>query len=240
MTQPLFIDVYSGDLGGRPNWDHLVSLGSPWSGAIVKATEGIHYAPQWFETNWKHLGYVSGARYGVDFFRGAYHFLKFNTDGSAQADFYLAAVEAAGGWDVGDLWPIVDVELGSERNSNQTATTRQIVDCTTAFADRVRKQAGRKVVLYGNGAMRDRGISDKMGCDFIWCARYTQTLPAAIYERAGWTTDELIMWQYSGDGVAALKGYPAFPPGFGKCDVSALVKAGGLEWLRANLWAERP
>ncbi len=240
MIAPLIVDLYAGDLGGNPNWSLLAGLGAPWHGAIIKATEGIHYAPAWFKTNWRRIRSVAEDRYGMDFFRGAYHFLKFNVDGAAQADFYLACVAEAGGFAIGDLWPIVDVELGSETNSNQTATAQRIIDCTSAFAERIKRETGRKVVLYGNGAMRDRSIKDKMACDLLWCARYTQTLPAEIYERAGWTTDELLLWQYSGDGVASLQGYPKSPPGFGKCDVSALVKAGGLKWLRSNLWAEAP
>lgn len=240
MTQPLFVDVYAGDLSGNPKWSALVALGSPWHGAIIKATEGVGYAPSWFATNWRAIRDAAGDRYGVDFFRGAYHFLKFNVDGAKQADYYLSAIEKAGGFAIGDLWPIVDVELGGEKNSNQLANGQQIIDCTTAFADRVRAVTGRKVVLYGNGAMRDKSIKDRMGCDLLWCARYTATLPAEIYQRAGWTTDELLMWQYGGDGHAYLIGYPATVPGFGSCDISALVKAGGLDWVRANLWAERP
>lgn len=238
--QPLIVDLYSGDLGGKPKWKQLISLNAPWHGAILKATEGTTYTSSWFTKNWNDVKVLGGERYGTDWFRGAYHFLKFNEDGAKQADFYLSTVEKAGGFKVGDFWPIVDVELGSEKNSNQHATGQQIIDCTTKFAERCKLTTGRKVVLYGNGAMRDRQIKDRMGCSYLWCARYTATLPSEIYTRAGWSADELLMWQYSGDGTAFLAGYPASPPGFGKCDVSALVMKGGLEWLRGNLWAEHP
>lgn len=240
MTSPLFVDLYAGDLGGEPSWSVLAELGAPWHGAIIKATEGLHYAPAWFPKNWRAIRDAGGERYGDTWFRGAYHFLKFNEGGAEQADFYLACIEEAGGFALGDLWPVVDVELGSEKNANQLATSQQIVDCTSAFAERVKNRTGRRVVLYGNGAMRDRGITEKMGCDLLWCARYTATLPPVIYQRAGWTTEELLMWQYSGDGVASLAGYPKSPPGFGKCDVSALTLRGGLPWLKANLWSEKP
>lgn len=240
MTSPLFVDVYAGDLHGTPPWSTLAALGAPWHGGIIKATEGISYRPPWFATNWRAVRDAGGARYGGDWFRGAYHFLKFDRDGHAQALYYLKAIEDAGGWAIGDLWPIVDVELGSEKNSNQLASAQQIIDCTTAFANAVKAETGRKVVLYGNGAMRDKGIKDRMGCELLWCPRYTQTLPKEIYERAGWTTDDLMLWQYSGDGVSVLPNYPSSPPGFGPCDVSALVHAGGLPWLVANLWAEHP
>lgn len=232
--QPI-VDVCEYDVGGKPNWPLLVGLGAPWHGAIIKATEGTYYGPAWFDSHWKKVRDAAGERYGTDWFRGAYHFLKFDTDGAKQADLYLSTVERAGGWDSGDLWPIVDVELGNERNSNRKATSPQVIKGTQAFTDRTREVTGRKVMFYGNGAMRDLGIKVRMGCDYLWCPRYTATLSTMIYERAGWTRNELIMWQYSGAGESYLAGYASSPAGFGKCDVSVLVKEGEIEWLRANL-----
>lgn len=240
MTSPLIVDVYAGDLGGQPDWHALVALGDPWNGAIIKATEGTSYGPAWFGTNWRAIRAAAGERYGADFFRGCYHFLKFNQDGAKQADFYLKTLEAAGGFAIGDLWPIVDVELGGPSNTNQLASAQQIIECTSTFAARVKTQTGRNVVLYGNGAMRDNGIKNRMCCDLLWCPRYTATLPREIYERAGWDLETLLMWQYCGGGVGELSGYPMHVPGFGAVDISVLVKQGGLDWLRANLWAENP
>ena len=240
MTSPLFVDIYAGDIA-HPNWAN-VGKQSGFFGAIIKATEGLYYFPDWFKTNWALLGSdsVTGREYGNDWFRGAYHFLKFTQDGKAQAEYYLNAVEEAGSWGKGDIWPIVDVELGGEKNSNQNATAAQIIDCTTAWAEHVRAQTGRQVMLYGNGAMRDRHITDRMGCDWLWLPRYTATLPKEIYERAGWSIDRLVLWQYCGDGTAYLAGYPREVPDFGKVDISALVLDGGITRLRSLLWAEDP
>jgi len=138
--------------------------------------------------------------------------LKFDQDGRAQADYYLQAVDAAGGGSDGDLWPIVDVELVSPTNSNRRATASQVINCTTAFAERVGFVTQRDVMLYGNGAMRDLGINDRMGCDWLWCPRYTPTLPTFIYERAGWTAEELALWQYAGDGAGELATTPSPRP----------------------------
>jgi len=239
-VDPLLVDVYAGDLNGLPNWQHLAELGAPWHGAIIKATEGTWYAPGWFDTNWRQIRHVAVERYGIDWFRGAYHFLKFEAPGIKQAELYLATVARAGGWDVGDFWPIVDVELGGERNSNRNATAAQVVDCTMGFAEKCKRETGRDVMLYGNGAMRDLGIHDRMGCDWLWLPRYTTSLPPFVYERSGWSAKELVMWQYSGDGQSVLAGYPRSPLGFGKCDVSALVLEGGIQRLRSLLWAEDP
>ncbi len=229
----LLIDVYSGDLGGKPNWEAAVEAENV-VGAIIKATESTTFNTTWFAKNWARVKEVGGDRYGKTWFRGAYHFLKFNRDGAAQADFYLDAIDAAGGFDLGDVIPIVDVELGNDgqpdeqgrvrpRNSNWDASAQQIIDCTSAFAQRAKERSGQEVMLYGNGAMRDKSISDRMGCDWLWIPRYTPTLPRKMYERAGWSLDRVAMWQYCGDGTAALPDYPREVENFGKVDLSVVL-----------------
>lgn len=236
--QPLFVDLYADDVGGRPPDVHTLALDRRFNGIILKATEGNYYRPQWFLDSWPAPKHVDGAGrlYGEDWFRGAYHFLKFNLPGHDQADYYLSAVERAGGWNHGDLWPIVDVELGGDKNSNHQATEQQVVDCVGAFAKAVKAKTGRQVMLYGNGAMRDLGIKNRMGCDWIWVPRYTPTLPTWVYSRSGWAEEQLFAWQYCGDGVAGLTGYPTTAPGIGRCDISVMVLPGGLPALKDKLW----
>ncbi len=229
----LLVDVYSQDLDGTPNWPALLNA-TDVVGAVLKATEGTGYSSQWFATNWPALRDLTPERYGQNWFRGAYHFLKFDADGAAQADFYLEVVQNAGGFDIGDIIPIVDVELGNDgqpdekgrvrpRNSNWDASAQQIIDCTSAFADRIRERTDQQVMLYGNGAMRDKGISDRMRCDWLWVPRYTAQLPREIYERAGWSLDSVAMWQYCGDGTGSLKGYPTSFDDFGAVDISVVL-----------------
>ena len=228
---PLVIDYYEKD--PQPNLA-AVAADSSYAGAIVKASEGLYYrGGNWFTSQWSAISQQNG--YGDTWFRGCYHFLKFNQDGEAQANYYLDTVEQAGGFDAGDLWPIVDVELGAETNSNRKATAAQVIECTTRFAETVKAKTGRQVMLYGNGAMRDLSIADRMGCDWLWCPRYTATLPNFIYERAGWSVDQLAMWQYAGDGTGFLPNYPTATPDGKKIDHSALVLQGGLERLRSLL-----
>lgn len=240
MVSPLIVDTFSGAEQPTSVWKTLAAAGAPWHGAIIKATQGTAFGPRWFDDHWPAVRAAGGDRYGDTWFRGAYHFLNFFEDGKAQADFYLKVVERAGGWDSGDLWPIVDVELGSKTNKNRLSSKQQVIDCTTAFADRVRGELGRDVMLYGNGAMRDLEITSRMGCSWLWCPRFTDVLPREIYERAGWSQDRLAFWQYAGDGVGGdnvgLKGFPASAPGLGtKCDISALTIPGGVSGLRSQL-----
>jgi GH25 family lysozyme M1 (1,4-beta-N-acetylmuramidase) len=231
----LIVDVYQGDLGGKPAWDVLINAPN-FFGAIIKASEGTYYdGGVWFKKNWPAVKEISNDRYGKTWFRGAYLFLKFNRDGVKQADYYLTTINAAGGWDKGDIIPIVDVELGGDgkqkdgsidpkkRNSNQDASAQQIIDCTSACAERLRSQTGRQIMLYGRGAMRDRGINNKMKCDIVWNPCYTSKI--VMNGLQAWNLDDVALWQYCGDGIAALdeSKYPRSIPGFGKVDISVYI-----------------
>ena len=90
MSDPLIVDVYAGDVAGKPDWSKLVAAGPPWHGAIIKATEGLHYAPPWFGWNWDAIRSASGSRFGVDFFRGCYHYLRFDLGGIEQARAFIS------------------------------------------------------------------------------------------------------------------------------------------------------
>lgn len=245
MSDPLFVDVYPYDVEGTPDWAALIAAGPPWHGAIVKVSEGIGGITarqttlgRWFRRQWPEIRAAAGARYGVDFFRGGYHYLLVGVDAVAQADHYLQRIERAGGWDHGDLWPIVAVEEGS---NNKARSRQQVIDTTRTFVEAVRARTGRDVVLRAGWWLASMDIGDTMGCSWFWCPSYIASLPAARYERIGWKADELLAWQYVGDGKGALAGYPATSP-LGHSDISAVTIAGGganaLEWLRQHLRAE--
>lgn len=226
----LFVDLYQGDLQGKPSWDILADA-PHFLGAIIKATEGVNYKADWFIKNWGTLKEAGQDRYGKTWFRGAYHFLKFMKDGAAQADYYLQTIEKAGGWDIGDIVPVVDVELGNDgstnparRNSNQDASAQQIIDCTTAFAEKIKTSTGSQVMLYGRGAMRDKGIANsRMSCDMVWNPSYTETM--VMNGLQAWTLDDIVLWQYCGDGLAKVNkpDLPSSIPGFGKVDISVYI-----------------
>lgn len=231
MTDPLIVDVYAGD--GAKDWHALAAAGAPWHGVILKATQGLYYnGGSWFAPNWRTVRDAGSTRYGYDWFRGAYHYLDVRLPGAAQADYLLDTVARAGGWGHGDLWPMVDVERAGQR---PTASAQQVIDCVQAFVDRVKQALGRETMLYGGSWLADLGITSKMGCARLAIARYTPTLPTYVYERIGWGRESVALWQYSGDGVAYLQGYPNEAPGCGKVDISALVLPGGLDALRSDL-----
>jgi GH25 family lysozyme M1 (1,4-beta-N-acetylmuramidase) len=218
----LIVDQYSGDSGPRPPWEKLVD--SPtFYGAIVKAWEGTQFNDGgWFRNNWPAIREVGGDRYGRSWFRGAYLFLKFMQSATEQADAYLSAVDEAGGWDSGDIVPVVDVEQGGKKNTNRQASAQQVIDCVTECASRLREQTGRRIMLYGRGAMRDLGINDRMGCDVVWNPSYTAKMVRNGLQ--AWDLEEIVLWQYCGDNFAANKNLPNTAPGFAKVDISVFIK----------------
>jgi GH25 family lysozyme M1 (1,4-beta-N-acetylmuramidase) len=233
VIDPLIVDCYQGD--GPKGWSALAGAGAPWHGAIVKATQGTYYRDtSWLAANWRGVRAAGGDRYGVDWFRGAYHYLDVRQDGRDQADAFLQAIDDAGGWGPGDLWPMVDVERAGQR---EVTSSQRVIDCVGAFAARIRQQLGREVLLYGGSWLADLAITSRMDCAWLAIARYTPTLPTHVYERIGWDREHLALWQYSGDGTSYLAGYPRTAPGCGPIDISALVLPGGIAALRAGLTA---
>jgi GH25 family lysozyme M1 (1,4-beta-N-acetylmuramidase) len=260
VLDPLFVDasVWQDAQIAPAAWETLAA-DPRFHGVILKATEGIG-GPQawqrssaaWFAKHWPAVRTLGNTkrraheRYGVDFFRGGYHFLLAGHDGAKQADFYLDTIERAGGWGIGDLWPIVDVEEGSGNAALVAARPDGVsMLCRTveAFVSRVQQRTGRDVVLYAGWWLASLGIRERFGCAWLWYASYTRTLPTAVYERIGWSRDRLLWWQYCGANaqgpLAELAGYPSTTP-LGNVDISALTLPGGLAALRAGLWAERP
>ena len=218
----LIADQYPLDSGPHPPWSNLVDAPN-FVGAILKAWEGLQYNDGgWFTNNWTALRDAGGDRYGDSWFRGAYLFLRFAADGAAQADAYLRAVDKAGGWDHGDILPVVDVELGSEKNPNFKASAQQIVDCTSACADRLRSETGRRVMLYGRGAMRERSITDHMKCDVVWNPAYTAHMVTNGLQ--SWDLEDIALWQYCGDNKGFVANLPTTVPGFAKIDISVYIK----------------
>lgn len=246
IIDPILVDVYSGDLNGRPRWDILVNSGLPYCGALLKVSEGGWTGGQWFHDNWQAVRAEATRawRYGVNFWRGGYHYLRFGVDAKSQAQLFHSTIEKAGGWDVGDLWPVVDVESAN----NPGATKEKVEDSVGAFVEESKRIHGREVLLYGGSLLAELGITSHMGCKALITARYTPTLPVHVVNRIGWKLDELFGWQFCGvDGKGKpesyLEGYPIVTP-MGAVDLTAIVIDGGgdkaLEWIRSHMWPEQP
>lgn len=229
MTDPLIVDVYEGD--GRKDWTALAAAGPPWCGVILKATQGTYYSGgTWFPGQWRLVDLAGrhAARTPPEWIRGAYHYFDLRQDAAAQADHFVSALTRAGGIRQHDILA-VDVERAGQREG---LISRRVIDRVTEFADRVRAHTGKWMMLYGGSYLYELGIQDRMGCRYLWTARYTDTLPSVTYTRIGWDLAHLAMWQYcgvagNGHAEAKLKGYPSSAPGCGAVDISAVVLPGG-------------
>jgi len=227
----LLVDLYWKDLRSPPKWDRLAARPG-YVGAILKATEGVSYAgARWFVENWPRVRAAGGSRCTTSWFRGAYHFLLFHRDGVEQADYFLDTVDRAGGWDDGDLLPIVDVELGGERHPNRRASRDEVIAVVSAWIARVRERTGRKVILYGRGAMRDLGIRSRMGASYLWNPSYTGSMRPC--DSIGWPSSLVPLWQYT-DGITNLSSHPTEVAGFGAVDAS-VFRGGHIDDLAATL-----
>lgn len=209
----LFVDLYPLDFD-NPRTEHEIE-DPPWEellgddrvrGIILKATDGERWGfGEWLRRNYIRLEQLLAETRGVTRLLGGYAFLQLTRPGATQADYYVREMTAAG-WRSDDILAVADVELGNDgaknprfRHPNQDATNQQIIDCTGAFAQRVMHLTGRPTILYGRGALRDRGIVGKLGCDRAWDPSYTRTMVTHGLE--AFTLDEIVLWQNVGDGA---------------------------------------
>jgi len=235
-------DVYPQDLGPNPPFKALPGLtvmDKEVVGCYVKASEGLGWGAaneEWFRRSWRELRGVGGARYSVDWFRGCYHFLRFQQDGTAQADYFMDLVESAGGWDAGDLVPWVDVEEGGQgtwaggekleaisNDFKRRRLAKEVTDCVSAFVARVKqRKPGIRVGVYGRGLFRDLGMADcRFGADVACNPAYTEHMPPM--DAYGWPLSDVVEWQLCGDGEVHAKGYPSKLPGWGATDYSVFL-----------------
>lgn len=216
----LIVDCYWGDHGPLPKFDRVVAEPG-YVGAIIKATQGTKYSHvDWFLKNWKRVRDAGGDRYGTTWFRANYHYGVIRADAAKQARYNLVTVKKAGGWAKGDFLPIIDVEKGKE---NVGCSKQQVIDWTTTYAATIREETGWGTILYAGSFLAELGITDHMGCEGLWTARYGPELgdkPAKI----GWGVDDLPWWQYAGDHPSKLpKGLPWGIDGFGKGDTNVVL-----------------
>ena len=216
---PYFIPDLSHWQGDRPNFNAIAAT-PRMVGCIIKATQGVTYAPSWFVNNWNRVRAAGGSRYGSSWFRGCYHFAAPNPSGATQADFMLAHVQKAGGWGDGDMSPAWDLE-GSAWSSAQ-----QILDVSSSFRERIQQRLGKTPVLYTGSAWRNFGIKTKAGFSQLWSTHLNKMEPY------GWPNSSYALWQYVGTGkyynpATAALGYPTGVTGLPNSLDMNVVMSGG-------------
>ncbi len=255
-------DLYPPDIGPLPPFENILNReiqGKEFVGCVLKSSEGLGWGTkneEWFKTNWRRMREIGGQRYGVEWFRGAYHFLRFTRDGAKQADYFCDIIESAGGWGPGDLMPWVDAEeggqgtwAGGERLSDITdpikraRLTKEVRTCIEGFVRRFKERTGLRIAVYGRGIFRDLRMTNcNFGEDSWVNPGYTRIMPKM--EKYGVPLSHISLWQLCGDGEAYADGFPAGDiKGWGTNDYSVFIdgpNATTLKRLREVCLAKAP
>lgn len=188
------VDIYDGT--GTIDWAMVKASGRSF--AFIKATQGDYNKQTKFAANW-----AAASAAGVA--RSPYHFFDGTKDGKAQAQFFLDAIAAGGGLQVGDLPPMLDIECptastqAASESGCEYAGNSGWVDPATLkqrifdFLDVVEAQTGQKAILYSyvSWFAAVKLTDDKLADYPLYVASYNScaTIPAP------WTS--AVFWQYS-------------------------------------------
>lgn len=132
----------------------------------AKASQGTGSRDGTFKANWKTLGTLPDDQ---KIPRGAYHFLSSDPamSGKDQADRFVDYVNESGGFQAGDLPPVLDLEWDKACDScpdrwvTNQRSPEQIVSTAIDFLNRVKERTGRTPMIYTNkGFLRDEKITD--------------------------------------------------------------------------------
>jgi lysozyme len=168
---------------GAINWGAVARSGQVF--AICKASEGSSSRDSRFAANW------AGIR-SVGMVRGAYHFLRSDSDPRAQARHFLSIVGNVEG-------SLTALDVESSGGSRPTAAQAR------AFKQEFAQRTGGHPLIIYTGRWYWHGVlGNPFGADLgpLWHSAYTST-PGPLY--GGWS--RFTFWQYSQTGrVAGISG----------------------------------
>jgi lysozyme len=152
---------------------------------FIKATEGGTYQDPNFSENW------DGAKQ-AGLLRGAYHFFRPKTKVSDQVDNFVNTVQAI---NVGDLYPVIDVE---QPELWKGISAKKAADMVIEWITAVERRLGTSCIVYGGYSF----IQDILGADArlaqypLWLAQYRTSEPNTPKPYKTWD-----IWQYSETGT---------------------------------------
>ena len=149
---------------------------------VLKATEGLGYTDGYFVSRWK------GAKTEKFVHRGAYHFLHMDESGQAQAEYFLAELDRAGGVTAQDI-VVADAEISS---GQKPSTVAQVVD---AFGLTLEQHCPAIRWLYSGGPFATENGLKLPPYHGHWLPAYVGD-PKPYY-----VFGTPIAWQYNGGGV---------------------------------------
>jgi lysozyme len=154
--------------------------------AIARVSDGVNTRDATFAPNW------AGMR-AQGLVRGVYQFFRPSQDAAQQADLLVDAVKAIGGFQAGDLPPVLDLE------TRDGVSAAQVISRMDAWIARIVQRTGLHPLIYTSpsfwGALGAPSHGDE--CD-LWIAHWGVSSPTIP---SGWRA--FMVWQTSDNGTVA-------------------------------------
>lgn len=190
MAKGIDISHWNGDrLGpaGISTARFLACRAAGYRFAIVKATGGDSFVDPRFTEQW-----TRAKKAGMKV--GAYHYAYPDVgDARAEAGHFVATVRrAVGGWNAGDILPVLDIEV------TEGLADGQLVTWVGTFAGEIRELTGRRTMVYTyhHWLTHLAAYSPAEHRTPLWIARYTTAAtPGSVDPWARW-----VAWQWTSSG----------------------------------------
>lgn len=168
--------------------DWVAVKGSGRAFAIARVSDGINTLDNQFARNWRGMK-------AAGLVRGVYQFFRPSQDPLVQADLLVSQVTAAGGFEAGDLPPVLDLETTDSQSSSVVQARAR------TWLDRIQARTGRRPIVY-TGAFMSATIGTAFAAYPLWVANYGVTCPSMPSAWSQW-----LMWQSGSTGrVAGITG----------------------------------
>jgi lysozyme len=172
--------------------------------AYIKATEGVSRQDEKFKINWK-----QSSENGL--LRGAYHFYYPSRDAQKQADNFIKQVKPG----IGDLPPVVDIELGNGKSAAKICKGLKI------YLIAIEKHYSVKPIIYTNINFYNSYLKGSFNDYPLWIAGYFDHDRFYNEFETPW-----VLWQHSEKGkVDGIKGNVDFNVFSGSLDKLKLLGA---------------
>jgi len=169
---------------GTVDWPTVAASGISF--AFTRASHGVAIIDTSFVPNWQGM-----KANGV--IRGVYQYFVPSQDPIAQADLFVAQVTSAGGFEQGDLPPVLDVEEMDKLPKEKVLANVQ------AWIDEVQKKTGLRPLVYASPSFwTDLEAGPYAGKDDLWIAHWRVKQPKIPSSWKTWR-----FWQYSDKGSVA-------------------------------------
>jgi len=175
------------------DWEKVKAAGHSF--AFAKVSEGLNSPDRVFgKGRWK-------AMRDAGLVRGTYHFARpqKGRDPKAEVREFLGLVDKAGGFEDGDLLPVLDIEAFGAAGK---LTPKQTVEWARGFVEEMHARIGKRPIIYTGSFWRDAmgNPPDDLRCA-LWLAAYVEK-PQQFVPKA-WAQESFTIWQHTDKGKSA-------------------------------------